>query len=221
MHGLTVHNYFKLCFNKPTLDHEDQHTLVQVQVLFIVVDKFAAKSRSRRPQTNAKEETTTGTGPNIQNKRGNVIQSTLSPTKANVNPLSNMVSVWLGFIENSPNAFTKKLASIKKPSAIELHKKLATKKIVADPYFSTIVFPVCDPKKALVKRLLTFKVLFVKAAIANVMRIVIVAVSIVSIKAFLKLWTANVPFFSLPYHTHEKKTLAYADSISRISRFKI
>lgn len=188
----------------------------KARVLFIVVDKFPAKSRSRRPQTNAIEETTTGTGPSIQNKRGNVIQSTLSPTKANVNPLSNMVSVCVGFIENSPKALTKKLASIKKPSAIELHKKLATKKIVADPYFNTIVFPVCDPKKALVNKLLTFNVLFVNAATANVMRIVIVAVSIVSINAFRKLCTANVPFFSLPYNTYkkEKREVKHLESIN-------
>ncbi|KAL2509795.1 Uncharacterized protein Fot_33442 [Forsythia ovata] len=106
------------------------------------------------------------------------MQRTLFPTTANAKPLSNIVSVYSGAVENSPIAFIKKLASTKHPSAIELHKKLTNRKIEVDPNFSTRILSDFDPKKLLLNRWLAFNALFVRAAKDTMMIIVIEAITL-------------------------------------------
>lgn len=155
----------------------------------IRVKKFLGKSNPWSPHTRAIDDSATGTGPNIHNNKGKLIQRTRLPTTANPNPLSKTVFVYSSDDDdvNSPKAFIKKLASIKFASAIELHKKLLNKKIEVSPYFSTTIFPVGDPKIVPMNRWFELKALLVRAAKDKVIIIVIEAVRIVAINAFLKL----------------------------------
>lgn len=109
------------------------------------------KSNSWRTKTKTKEAISTGTGPSIHSIKGTATQRTLLPTKAKVNPLSNMVCVYPPD-KNSPYAFIRKLASIRNPIDIELNRKLITKQIDVDPYFKTNVLSDLEPKNPLLKR---------------------------------------------------------------------
>jgi hypothetical protein len=117
-----------------------------------------------------------------------------------MNPRSNMACVCPGDDENSPpEAFIRKLASIRYPTDIELHKKLSSKRSDADPNLRAKIPPDCNPKIGLFKRWLAVKALFDRAASATLTRIAIEAVSMVAIRVFLKLWTASIPFLSPAY----------------------
>ena len=83
-----------------------------------------------------------------------MMHRTRFPTTANLNPLSMMLRVYCGSGEEDnslsiPKAFTKKLASIKHPSPIALHKKLANSKKDAYPHLSATIFPDCSPPKSI------------------------------------------------------------------------
>ncbi|KAK2361351.1 hypothetical protein QL285_086512 [Trifolium repens] len=82
--------------------------------------------------------------------------------------------------------------------AIELHKKLINKQIDAEPYFKRKIISDFEPKNSLVKRWLALNALLLRAAKAMFTRIVIVAVSIVVIRVFLKVCTHSIAFLSSP-----------------------
>ena len=72
--------------------------------------------------------------------------------------------------------------------AIELHKKQVSRKTNADPYLRTTIRPDCDPKNGVVaKRFLALNALLANAANARMINMVMVAVSMASIRVFLRL----------------------------------
>ena len=161
---------------------------------------FPEKSNSYINQTSAIEDKATSAGPSSHNNKGKVMHRSRLPIKANMNPRSNTICVCSGD-ENSGAAFIKKLASIRYPMDIELHKKLSNKRSDAEPNFTANIPPDCKPKIGLSKRWLVslaLQELLIRAASATLRRIVIEAVNEVAITVFLKLCTASIPFLLSP-----------------------
>ena len=91
----------------------------------------------------------------------------------------------------------KKLASTKHPTAMELQRKLASRKSDVEPYFNTRIQSNCCPNKELVKPLQ------VRAPNTKTMIMAMVALSSVANRVLLKLCTANMAILSSPCTKNE------------------